>query len=414
MDKNTMTRSISLSNRNLLMSARATDNDELTSYATSSDNQFDDEDDAQTSRRVKKRQQHRPHESYQFAGIQLNKSAAAGAPPGGNVKLPSAAQLPLEVKNPNCAETTASADKIEDANTPSRQPRLADVVNTLNGRQISESLRQSPVIQSALRQRDVASSPSKKDTSDSAKSVSSSEGRGTGSGRKLNMDLFGPVTQQRLSSSQMLKGCLVNKTTIVDDGVQSLPGYASSSSPITSPSSAEGETGLTGMAKWKYPTHKSFIVDMNNPPNYDAAKSVSFEVRERRPLPGDTASTSSTLDIAEAVGPAHDDVTKPAGATQKDAHCTNKAADTSSVYYPTSSPFHPRGGDQEKKSVYDRVGPVGLVTAAAFCLLILVLVCVVVSSTNAIRNDVEEVKAMLTSMKCQGCLVKDVATDTIE
>ena len=60
------------------------------------------------------------------------------------------------------------------------------------------------------------------------------------------------------------------------------------------------------------------------------------------------------------------------------------------------------------------MGPVGLVTAAAFCLLMLVLVCVVVSSTNAIRNDVEDIKAMLTSMKCQGCLVKDVATNAIE
>ena len=58
---------------------------------------------------------------------------------------------------------------------------------------------------------------------------------------------------------------------------------------------------LTGMAKWKYQTHDSFIVDMNNPPNYDAAKAVSFELRQRHLGPvNDTPSTASTVDIAEA------------------------------------------------------------------------------------------------------------------
>ena len=59
------------------------------------------------------------------------------------------------------------------------------------------------------------------------------------------------------------------------------------------------------------------------------------------------------------------------------------------------------------------MGPVGLVAVATFCLLILVLVCVVVSTTNAIRHDVEDIKARLAS-SCRDCLVRDVVTDAME
>ena len=145
---------------------------------------------------------------------------------------------------------------------------------------------------------------------------------------------------------------------------------------------------------------------MNNPPNYDAAKSVSFEVRERRPLPADTISTASTLDIADAV--VSPDV--------KDVVTVADKVNTSDVYYPPSSTYHHStagsGKDKRTKSFYDRVGPIGLVAAGAFCLLLLVLICVLVNSTNAIRHDMEDIKSKLAS--CEDCLVRDVVTDAVE
>ena len=145
---------------------------------------------------------------------------------------------------------------------------------------------------------------------------------------------------------------------------------------------------------------------MNNPPNYDAAKSVSFEVRERRPLQADTISTASTLDIADAV--VSPDV--------KDAVSVADKVNTSDVYYPPSSTYHhsTAGGGKDKRteSLYDRVGPIGLVAAGAFCLLLLVLICVLVNSTNAIRHDMEDIKSKLAS--CEDCLVRDVVTDAVE
>ena len=54
------------------------------------------------------------------------------------------------------------------------------------------------------------------------------------------------------------------------------------------------------MANWKYPNHDSFIVDMNNPPNFDAAKAISFGLRQKHlGAVTDTPSTASTVAIAE-------------------------------------------------------------------------------------------------------------------
>ena len=90
------------------------------------------------------------------------------------------------------------------------------------------------------------------------------------------------------------------------------------------------------MAKWKYPTHDSFIFDMNNPPNYDSAKAISFELRQRHlGAVTDTPSTASTVDIAEATSKIN--ATQPLKATtgnenegavgekNKDAACGNGA-----------------------------------------------------------------------------------------
>ena len=101
MDKKPPKKSISLSNRDLLMMARVSDDNEI--------NQFDDDHHQMTKSHSSTRG--RPgannSESYQFAGIHMTKAAAAPSL-GGNVKLPSTAQLQTEVKNPNCALSDTS------------------------------------------------------------------------------------------------------------------------------------------------------------------------------------------------------------------------------------------------------------------------------------------------------------------
>ena len=77
---------------------------------------------------------------------------------------------------------------------------------------------------------------------------------------------------------------------------------------------------LTGMAKWKYPNHDSFIVDMNNPPNFEAAKAISFGLRQKHlGAITDTQSTALTFDIAE--------VTSKINATQPLKSSTDKKDD---------------------------------------------------------------------------------------
>ena len=100
MDKKTPKKSISLSNRDLLMMARVSDDDEI--------NQFDDDHQMTKSHSsTRGRLGANNTESYQFAGIHMTKAAAAPSL-GGNVKLPSTAQLQTELKNPNCALSDTS------------------------------------------------------------------------------------------------------------------------------------------------------------------------------------------------------------------------------------------------------------------------------------------------------------------
>jgi len=344
-----MKRSISLSNRNLLTGGRRVGHQGSADDENSGPdcNQWDDEGSKKTSKTTNQDddqcQYQSESSSYQFAGFRLSKSHAAAAAPSGILKLPSTAQLipGTNIKNPNCAESTEEDDVFlnsyqtvqssltsepnRNGGVPEtfsdqlpetlprssqlpppgepRKPRLGDIVDTLNGRNVSESLRHSALIKTAERQRETASYPNLKETTGDGEKDG---GEGvSGSGRKLNLNLFGQVTQKRLSTSHL-------KTAAGELVGGSLPGYAS-----TSPSSVQeekddapafeapsarqtrGVSSLTGMAKWMYPTHKSFIVDMNKIPTWEAAKTVSFERRPRH-LGGDTPSTASTIDITTA------------------------------------------------------------------------------------------------------------------
>ena len=258
----------------------------------------------------------------------------------------------------NAQVETSSESDLEEArlsslyepNRPPRRPRLADVVDTLNGQDVGASLRRSSVIQSAVRAREASSLPDF--SSEATTTISRHSGR---------MDLVGPETQKRLSSMK-----------------------SSSSS---------------GMSKWRYPKDKSFIVDMNNPPSYAASKNVSFEVK--KPQTPDTSMTSTPPSISDPLPQL-----KRPDPPPKDPPLDPNP----NVYFPVTSPLRPKPATEKFKGPNKKVIAVAI---GCLLLLGLILYFALLGEVVSIGNTLSRVRdRVFTTSTPKPCLVDDVVTDT--
>ena len=107
---------------------------------------------------------------------------------------------------------------------------LVDVVNTLNGQEVDQSMRNQPAIQSALKERESFSFTNiSKEAHVSEHPVGVTDMR-----PKLNLDIFGAVTQQRLSTSQLNKVTVPTVNTARDATSDNSVGTAQSTSSVAS------------------------------------------------------------------------------------------------------------------------------------------------------------------------------------
>ena len=137
-------------------------------------------------------------ESYEFAGIKLTMSTAANTDgrarnQNKNIQVLNTGSLnpPKVVTGKSCEDRRQTGKGLS-----MTRPSLVDVVNVLNGQEVHHSMQNQPAIQSALKEREAFSFTNvSKETQ-----VSDKQLRVTYKSPKLNLDMFGAVTEDRSSS----------------------------------------------------------------------------------------------------------------------------------------------------------------------------------------------------------------------
>ena len=164
----------------------------------------------------------------------------------------------------------------------------------------------------------------------------------------------------------------------------------------------DAKESITGMSKWKYPRHDSFIVDLNNPTaNAEADPGATPILKSFRR--GAPSSQEQIEEEEENGAPIYANIQKRE--VNEDVDETDEKKSTT-VFYPSKSPLRQYGkkpSDSPKKNPLFNINEKLLVTYALViavvvaCIMYFILLGYLIEN----RNDIQELRAELAKLQCK-------------